>query len=165
MFPPNEESHADASEPDGNKFKVDVLSWLLTVATWDGALPSSIILAEIVLRILLPRWLHPILGSFAGLAVCIGILIRMSVGSRHVASNQCGAAFRRVQFAFLSLGILVLAMLDLLLVLIGLGVMQNREDFVISAIIAAVLAAIYLTSMAIAMYPGRRAPIPYRQTH
>jgi hypothetical protein len=154
--PHGKQSHADVPEPTTQKGKVDVGSWLLTVATWDGLLPASIILVPTMLSFLFPRNVRPILGGAEGVAVCIGILIRMSVGSRLIASHRCGAAFRRLQFAFLSLGILFLAILDLLWVLIGLGVMKNKVDYIISAIVTAVLASIYLTSMTIAMYPGRR---------
>jgi hypothetical protein len=153
--PGNEEG--DALAPD--KCKVDLVSWLLTIATWDGLLPASMILVLTVLNFLLPRQCPPIVGGILGgaygLAVCIGVLVRMPVGSRHVALNQCSATFRCVQFAFLSLGILLLAILDCLLMLIESGAMLNREDYIISGITAAVLYSTYLTSMAIAMYPGR----------
>lgn len=153
--PHKEESPGYAPEPTAQERKVDLGSWLVTVATWDGLLPASVILVPTILVLLLPRDCCPILGGAQGLAVCIAILLRMSAGSRQIAAHQCGRTFRRMQFAFLSVGILVLAMLDLLLMLIGLGAMQNRKDYVVSAIIAAVLGSIYLTSMTFAMYPGR----------
>jgi hypothetical protein len=62
---------------------------------------------------------------------------------------------RRVQFAFLCLGLLVLALIDCVLMLSH--IMPNGAAWATRSdrIVWAILASFYLTSMTIAMYPGR----------
>ncbi len=129
-------------------------SWILTIISWDGLLPPCVLLVPYLIGVLFPNNRGAI--EVAALVMPItGFFIRFVVGRRQIASNQCGVIVRRIQFCFLGLGIFVLVLIDAVLILSHVmpngAACADRTD----CIVWAVLASIYLTSMAIAMYPGR----------
>jgi len=130
-------------------------SWLLTIISWDGLLPPFVFLSPYLIGLLLPNNRAAI--EIAALVLPISaFLFRFVVGKRRIASNQCGAVVRGVQYCFLGLGIFVLVFVDALLVLAHLvpkGAV-NWTDWP-HCILWAVVASIYLTSMVFAAYPGR----------
>ncbi len=84
--------------------------------------------------------------------------LRVIAGKHHIASNRCSIAVRRFQFCVFCFGILPLALIDCVLILslvMPKGALFEADT---DRLVWAILFAIYLTSMAVAMYPGRDAP-------
>jgi hypothetical protein len=85
---------------------------------------------------------------------------RFFAGKRHIDSNRCATAFRYFQLFALCVGILFLLLIDSFVILaheMPKGAMLATET---DRIVWAVLASVYLTCMAVAMYPGRTEPGP-----
>ena len=159
----HEESHAYVPEPTTEKGKVDVGSWLLTVATWDSLLPLCVLTVPYLIGILVPNNRGAIEVAATVMPIT-AFFIRFVVGRRHIASNQCGVIVRRVQLCFLGLGIVVLVLIDAVLILSHVmpkGAAWNNPT---DRMVWAVLGSVYLISMTVAMYPGRttaiRSPYP-----
>jgi len=129
-------------------------SWLLTIISWDGLLPPTILLVPYLVGVFFPN--NPnafvVVGS---LLPTTGFVARFVVGRRHILSNHCGIWVRRVQSCFLYLGLLALAMIDAVVIIFHLMPAWAACAATPDYILWAVLASIYLTSMIIAMYPGR----------
>ena len=134
--------------------QVNYASWFFRVLGWDGLLPVCIALVPIVIGFLIPnnREAIEITGVLLPIA---GFFIRLVIGTRHIRSNCCAIAVRRIQFGVFFLGIFLLVGIDALLILSQVkpkgALFANRTDGVVWAI----LIFIYLTSMAFAMYPER----------
>jgi hypothetical protein len=147
----------DSNDRTMPKGRIDFRSWFLTVISWDGLLPACILLVPYLIEILFPN--IPAGIEIAALLMPItGFFIRFVVGKRHIASNQCSALFRGVQYFFLGLGIFVMVFVDAVLILAHIvpnGVLWADR---LHCTLWAVVALIYLTSMTIAMYPGRTKP-------
>jgi hypothetical protein len=133
-------------------------AWLFRVLTWDGLLPAFVILAPMLIEVLIPNNRGAIEIAAVVLPIT-GFFIRISVGKRHIASNSCGVVVRRLQFGVFCLGILTLVLIDSVLILCH--VMPKAAPFATKAdcIVWIVLFSTYLTSMTIAMYPGRTKPL------
>ncbi len=127
-------------------------AWLLKLIAWDGLLPAIVILVPLVARQIAAQRAVEFLAIALPIAA---FLLRLFAGRRHIDSNQCSPLFRRVQFIFFYIAIFVLLMIDSLMILaheMPPGAMfASAVDFLIWA----VLFALYLTCMAVAMYPGR----------
>ena len=129
-------------------------SWFLNLISWDGLLPPFMLLVPCLIEILVPDN-RGVIEVAAVLMPITGFFIRFVVGRRQIAANQCGVVVRRVQVCFLGFGILVLALIDSVVILTHVmpnGAAWNNPT---DRMVWAVLASIYLTSMTIAMYPGR----------
>jgi hypothetical protein len=134
--------------------RVNFGSWLLRILTWDGLLPASVVLVPTVIESLLPNNRGAI--ELAAVAIPIaGFFLRVSAGKRQIASNNCDPACRVLQFCAFFLGILVLTLIDAVVILSH--VMPQGAAFAdeTDCIVWAILVAVYLSSMGIAMYPGR----------
>ncbi len=135
--------------------RLDVRSWLFRLFAWDGVLPVCIVLIPSVISFLIPERR----GAIEITAVVLPItafFIRFRAGKRHIESNNCGEPMRVLQLCVFCLGILVLVVVDAFVVLShvmpGQGGSISKEDLIILGVVI----SIYLTSMAFAMYPGRR---------
>ena len=127
--------------------------WPLRIVLWDGVLPVVVWLAPFVVRFLIPNRR----GAIEITAIVLPIaafLFRLHVGRRQIARNRCGDWMRRFQLVVFCVGIVVLVLIDAVMVLIH--VMPPGAVFATPGdrIVWACLYGIYMTSMAIAMYPG-----------
>ena len=145
----------DSNDRTMPKARIAFRSWFLTVISWDGLLPPCVLLVPYLIEILFPN--IPDAIEIAALLMPISaFLVRFVVGKRRIASNQCSALFRGVQYFFLGLGIFVIVFVDAVLVLAHMvpkGAVNWTDTF--HCILWAAVASIYLTSMVIATYPGR----------
>jgi hypothetical protein len=142
-----------------NAGRVNYGTWLLKLIAWDGALPIFIILVPTFVDLLFPNRR----GAIEAAAVMVPIaafFLRFFVGKRHINSNRCGRVIRKLQLVALCIGIFVLLMIDSLLILAH--EMNRKAMFVAGAdlIPLSIPFAIYLTLMAIALYPGKPEPPP-----
>jgi hypothetical protein len=134
-----------------------LIRWFLTVLTWDGLLPIVVIELPAIIQAIFPNQRVPVEISAVVLPIT-GVFVRIVMGRRHIASNDCGVVMRRVQFGFLCLGILALCLIETVLILSRIMpknfVFMHKEDFIMWT----VLGCTYLTCMTVAMYPGRSRP-------
>ena len=128
--------------------------WLFRLITWDGLLPGCVVLVPIVIGFLFPNNRGPI-ELAAVVLPSAGFFIRIRAGAGHIASNHCSITVRRIQLCAFVLGIFPLVLLECVLMLTHVmpALIMNWTDIAVCAI----LFAIYLTLMAIAMYPGQVA--------
>ncbi len=128
--------------------------WLFRLITWDGLLPGCVVLAPIVIGFLFPNNRVPIELAAVILPIA-GFFIRIRVGARHIASNHCSITVRWFQLCCFVLGVFPLVLFECFLMLTHVmpALIMNWTDIAVCAI----LFAIYLTLMAIAMYPGQVA--------
>ncbi|MDR3639662.1 MAG: hypothetical protein P4L84_38030 [Isosphaeraceae bacterium] len=136
--------------------QLGVTSWLLRLITWDGVLPACIVFAPAGIELLFPNNR----GAIELAAVLLPITafwVRFSVGKRHIDTNHCGPAVRTFQLCVFCFGIFVLVFFDAAITLSH--IMPQGALFSTSAdiLVWGIIGAIYVTSMAIAMYPGRSA--------
>lgn len=132
--------------------RVNFGSWCFRVLGWDGVLPVCVFLIPNVIEFLFPNK-RGALELTGVLTPAIMFVLRLIAGKRHIASNHCPAGIQRIQLCVFYFGILVLGFIDGVLILSHLmpkGAFKG-DDYVVFAI----LISIYLTSMTIAMYPGR----------
>ena len=134
--------------------RVNYGSWFFRVLGWDGVMPVCVALIPTVINFLIPvnRGAIEITAVFLPIA---GFLIRFVMGARHISTNHCTPQVRRFQVCAFCLGIFLLVFVDALLILSHVmpkgALFANQTDRVFWVI----LISAYLTSMAIAMYPGR----------
>jgi hypothetical protein len=143
----------------GTVERVNYGSWLRTLIAWDGLLPGCIVILPTAIEILFPNRRGAI--EIAALILPItAFFLRVRAGKHHIASNRCSVAFRRFQFCVFCFAIFPLVLIDCFLVLSHVmpkgALFEADTDWLIWVI----LFAIYLTLMAVAMYPGRDAPSP-----
>ena len=134
--------------------RVNYLSWLLKLVSFDGVRPVVVLLMPTVVDQLFPNRR----GAMEFTAVTVPIFaffIRFFVAKRHIFSNQCTGLVRGLQLIALCLAILVLLLIDSLMILAH-G-MAKRAMFATNTdlVVWAVLIALYFTCMAFAMFPGR----------
>jgi len=137
--------------------RASIGSWLLRLFTWDGVLPASVWSAPFLVEWLVPNNRGAIEATGMILPAA-AFLIRLQVGRRYIASNGFGPVMRGFQVGVFCLGLFVLVVIDAVMVLSH--VMPKGEAFRTTAdcIVWAALYATYLTSMAVAMYPGPHRP-------
>jgi hypothetical protein len=133
--------------------RVNYRSWLLRILTWDTILPVAVAFVPTAIALFLPdrRGVMEIASVTLPIAA---FLLRLRIGKRQIDSNRCSVAVRKFQFCVFFVGILPLVLIDCVIVLSHL--MPNGALFATSGdlLVWAVLAAIYLASMTVAMYPG-----------
>jgi hypothetical protein len=133
--------------------RVNYRSWLLRILTWDTILPVAVAFVPTAIALFLPdrRGVMEIASVTLPIAA---FLLRLHIGKRQIDSNRCSVAVRKFQFCVFFVGILPLVLIDCVIVLSHL--MPNGALFATSGdlLVWAVLAAIYLASMTVAMYPG-----------
>jgi len=137
--------------------RASIGSWLFRLMAWDGLLPAAVWAVPWVIEWLIPHRRGAIEVTAVVLPI-VAFFIRYQVGRRYIASNRCGALMRGLQVGVFCVGILLLVLIDAVIVLSH--VMPKGAAFATAAdcIVWAVLYSIYLTSMAIAMYPGPCEP-------
>jgi hypothetical protein len=142
--------------------RVNYGSWLRRLIAWDGLLPVGIAIVPTGIEILLPNRR----GAIEVAAVILPItafFLRVRAGKHQIGSNQCSTAIRRIQFCALCFGILPLALIDCVIVLSHVmpkgamfeAIFGEDTDWLVLTV-----PVVYLTSMAVAMYPGQEAPSP-----
>jgi hypothetical protein len=139
--------------------RVNYVSWLLRLLSWDGLLPLCIAVAPNGVKLLFPNQPEAIAAAAVLLPIA-AFLLRVRAGTRHIASNHCSKGVRFLQYCVFALGITPLIMIDCFIVLDhvqpgGLFAIRTPED----RLFLAILITFYLTTMAIAMYPGRTIPV------
>ncbi|MGE5192019.1 MAG: hypothetical protein ACM3U2_05910 [Deltaproteobacteria bacterium] len=128
--------------------------WFLRVFCWDGALPVVVVLAPIVAKRLLPN-LPGIIELLAIVLPIAALFSRFIAGSRVIRSNHCADSCRQLQFVALAVALVILVLIDAVLILshnMPAGALFAVES---DRIVWTILAAVYLTNMLFAMYPGR----------
>jgi hypothetical protein len=132
--------------------RVNYGSWFVRVLAWDGLVPVCVVLIPNVIKFLFPNN-RGVLELMFVLTPVIALVLRMWIGSSHIATNYCSPANRRIQFWVLFFGITVLGFIDAVLIhghLMPKGPFNDAEIDV-----GIVLFSVYLGAMTIAMYPGR----------
>jgi len=126
--------------------------WAITVLCWDGAFPLVIAALASVLM-LLPK--NEDLGTlFAVFAPICAFFIRLRIGSRHFETH----AHYGWQGVVFLLAILVLILLDCTLILFRqLGEASSLHDWLVWML----LYLIYLSMMALALFPFSGAPAAF----
>lgn len=130
-------------------------SWLTRVIAYDGMLPLMIWLTPWFAALAFPNQ-RALIEIIAVVVPVLGCLVRFRVGQRLIGCNLCGKQVRYVQFAALSLGLVLLALIDCVIVLMYL---MPRDAFGQPADWGILLAlwCFYFVFMAAALYPGRGA--------
>jgi hypothetical protein len=132
--------------------RVDFVSWLVRLATWDGILPRVIVLVPYALQLAVPNRRVAVELAAVTLPI-VAFLVRGVAGAQHIAKNNCSPRFRQRQYASLGLGIFMLVFIDCFSMLLHLMPRMAFEEYVV---IYAVTFAIYLPPMAFALYPGQK---------
>ncbi|MCP4945079.1 MAG: hypothetical protein GY924_24275 [Planctomycetaceae bacterium] len=128
-------------------------TWSARVITYDGLLPLAVWLTPWFVALVVPGR-RGVIEILAILLPVVGCLIRFSLGRRLITGNLCSAQVRRCQFAALSLGLVLLALIDCVIVLLYVmprGAFGQPADWGILV----GLWIVYFSLMAGAMYPGR----------
>lgn len=134
--------------------RVSYRAWLLRILTWDMVLPAFVAFGPLGLMLLFPNQ-RLVVELSAMILPVVAFLWRLHAGWRQIALNHCSAVVQRIQFGVFVLGIMPLAIIDCLLILSSLlpkGRMFASNDALIDW---AFLFGVYLSCMAIAMYPGK----------
>jgi hypothetical protein len=130
--------------------------WLRRLIAWDGTLPGCIVAVPAAIEALFPKH-RGVIEVTAVMLPILAFFLRIIAGMRHIASNRCSTAVRRFQVCVFCIGVFPLVLIDCFLILShvmpkGAGIDEETSR------VACAIIAIYLTSMAVAMYPGRDAP-------
>jgi len=128
-------------------------TWSARVITYDGLLPLAVWLTPWFVALVVPNR-RGVIEILAILLPVVGCLIRFSLGRRLITGNLCSPQVRRCQFAALSLGLVLLALIDCVIVLLYVmprGAFGQPADWGILV----GLWTVYFSLMAGAMYPGR----------
>lgn len=134
--------------------RIDLLTWLLRVLTWDTALPLAIALIAIAVDFLFAN--HRGAVELASILLpVVAFAARLRAGSLQIAANYCSRRFQILQLCVFCAGIAVLALIECVLIL-SVVMPQGPQPADLSDLLAwAILFCIYLIAMFIAMYPGR----------
>lgn len=124
--------------------------WLGLLITWDGLFPVALICAPDLLNWIWPGNL-PARDLGVVVLVIAALFIRLAVGLRHISANFCGPTMRRVQKSLLMLMVLFLVVMDSLLMIVPIQPGMPAGD----VIFLSIAASIYLSGMAVVLYPGR----------
>lgn len=151
--------NVEASTSDSSPTRINYRAWLLRVLAWDGVLPLLLWLSPFVVRLILPG-----IKDEAGVLLAVPLpiclfFLRIWVGAKHVDANHCGPKFRVVQYYCFLFGILLLLFVDALLLALHGELAGNLAGYLELLQDLSIPLAIYLSLMAVAMYPGRE-PIP-----
>jgi hypothetical protein len=135
-----------------SRSRINYSAWMWRVVACDGALPLAVWGVPYVLPLLAPGEERKV--SLAIILTAIGaLLVRWYLGAPHIRKNHCRPGFQRIQFGCLVGALVVMVNTDALLMTIhDIGGPPRFEEV---ALLLAVPYAIYLTLMAVAMYPGR----------
>ena len=128
-------------------------TWMARIVTYDGLLPVTVWLTPWLMAFVFPNR-HGVIELLAVVLPVVGCLVRFALGRRMIASNLCSVQVRRGQFAALSLGLVLLALIDCVIVLLYVmprGAFGQPADW---AVLVG-LWFLYFAFMAVAMYPGR----------
>lgn len=127
-----------------------LLRWLVRLFCWDGVLPALNWGLPAVLLAIFPNG-RGLIEILAIAAPTIAVIVRFYVGKRTIRTNHCHPVIQDTQMVFFCLGIFLLFILDALMILSHLmpAAAVDREKQGILAMLA-----IYLTLMALAMFPG-----------
>jgi hypothetical protein len=133
--------------------RVNYRSWLLRILTWDTVLPVAVVFIPNGIALLFPNR-RGILEVTSVVLPVGAFLLRLVAGKRQIALNRCSEIVRKFQFCIFFLGILPLVLIDCVVILSHL--MPDGALFATNTdrLVWTVLIAIYLVSMAVAMYPG-----------
>ena len=132
---------------------VNYRSWLLRILTWDTLLPACVGLVPHGVEFLFPSH-RGVMEVVSVTLPIVAFLLRLRAGMRQIDSNRCSEAVRSFQLITFVLGILPLVLVDCFMILSHLmpkGALFATKD---ELLVWASLFAIYLTCMAVAMYPG-----------
>ena len=132
--------------------QVNYGSWLFRVFAWDGLMPACVFLVPTVVKSMIPDN-RGVFEIAALVTPAIMFVLRLIVGRRHIAANNCSATVQFIQLCVFYFGILVLGFIEGVLILSHL--MPRGAFKSVDYVVFAILISIYLTAMSIAMYPGR----------
>lgn len=132
--------------------RINLISWLLAVAIWDGLLPVAIVLLPMLIQLAVPNRREPI-EVIAIVVPMAAFFVRMWVGAQRIRSNYCARWFQIIQFIGFVLGLFILVLLDAVVILSHI---MPPGAFALSDYkIFAVMFGTYYLLMLFAMYPGR----------
>lgn len=143
---------ADINNASDSPGRVDIISWAIRVAAWDGLLPIFVLSVPVLTDSLLPN--RPDLSDLVGAGLpIIAFVIRLFVGTRHIWSNGCCHLVRVLQSLLLWVVVFLFVLVDTMLIIAhqfpGAGMKPaDLRDMEI-------VLSIYLPCMVVAMYPGR----------
>lgn len=141
--------------------RVNVVYWIVRIIAWDGLLPLGIVLAPTAIERLFPNQKEGFLDLFPVWITLAAFVLRYAFGKRHIDSNDCSPRVRRFQFVVFCVGVVLLGLVEgFVMILSRMGPIQELFEDQTCQLVFATLAAIYLTLMSVAMYPGRAPPRP-----
>lgn len=133
---------------------MNLQAWAMRMILWDGVLPLVVWGAPFVIAMIFPN----VRGAIEIASIIIPItalIVRFNSGRQFIHSNNCLPLTQTVQVALLTVGILLLLLVDCFLILSHLGpggnLVMTPEDFQICVF----LFLTYFALIGIAMYPGR----------
>ena len=133
--------------------RVNYRSWLLRIVTWDTLLPACVGLLPHGIELVFPKN-RGVMEVVAVTVPVAAFFLRIRAGTHQIATNQCSQILRNLQRCAFVLGILPLVLVDAFLILSHLmpqgALIATPGDRLVWAIVLGV----YLTCMAVAMYPG-----------
>jgi hypothetical protein len=143
---------------------VTVIDWLGRLVMWDGILPLAVWAVPRAVQWLLPgeRWPIEVLGVALPI---LAFLARFFAGLAVVRRQQPSAVFHAVKVVILFFGLCFLLIIDVVMILklaMPKGAFEQPGDLIGFA----VLYGLYVATMALATWPGKRptdglAPEPF----
>lgn len=140
--------------PECTRPSIKYRDWFLRVLCWDGALPAAVFLVPHLAKRLLPD--RPGIIELLAIVVPIAALFsRFIAGTRVIRSNHCAESCRQLQFIALGAALVILLLTEAVLMLshnMPAGALFAAEK---DRTVWTIFAAVYLSNMLFAMYPGR----------
>jgi hypothetical protein len=132
--------------------RINFISWLWSLAVWDGLLPVGIVLLPMLVQFLFPNRRGPV-ELIAVIVPVAALLLRMRAGNRRIWENHCTAGFQSFQLTAFLLGIFILFIFDAVIILMHI---MPAGAFTLGELRGiAILFGVYYLFMIFAMYPGR----------
>ena len=144
----------DANGQPEKYHRVDYAKWFFHLFTWDGVVPLVMWSLPFLMRRFGPPNNDQALVFAVVGGLIVGILLRYTVGMRHIRSNYCSVRVKSLQQAGLFAMIALLVLIETLLCFlppIPPGGLKEPD-----VIFFSVVFTVYLIAMAIILYPGRR---------
>ena len=131
---------------------VDYSVWLNRVIGWDAVLPLVVSYGSLLIARYLQKQPPADILALVGLPT-LAFTVRLLVGRVQINHNTCGPLFRMLQFVALLIALVVLAFVDFF---VALGAfVGNNGPQIPPAPLWTVTLVVYVTLVALAMYPGR----------
>jgi hypothetical protein len=133
---------------------MNIRLWLFRLITWDGVLPVVVWTSPFLIRLILPNDQRALELAIV-IIPAMSLVVRIYAGMHFINRNNCAVGFRILQMRALCVGTFLLLFIDLAFLFQthiapkGVRVVNPVAQSLCSAVLA-----IYLLSMAVAVYPG-----------